>query len=391
MSGKSRKKKRMRMKWIPHHAPMYAPPGTLSVDPEASKPMIRVIAYGPDTFVDQPVQRTEQIKDLLNKHPVTWVNVDGLGDAETIRVIGEMFSLHRLALEDVVHVRQRAKVDEFADHLFIVARMIDRNNGRLGTEQLSMFLGKDFVITFQERTGDCLDAIRARAKEKRGRVRDAGADYLAYAILDAVVDEYFPVLEAHGDRLEQLEDLVLANPAPGTAMQVHEIKRELLVLRRAIWPLRDAVSVLQRGTSPLISTETRLYLRDCNDHTFQVMDLVEVYRELSSGLIEMYMTSASHRMNDIMKVLTIIATIFIPLTFIVGIYGMNFSRDASKWNMPELYWEYGYPLVMLLMAGIAGGMVLYFWRKGWLTSNAPPMTENAECGSHAHQNGDPKQ
>jgi magnesium transporter len=368
MGAKSRKRKARRIAWTPHHAPIYAPPGSITVDPAAPKPVIRVIAYGPDQFIDQPIRKPEQIRDFLHTYPVTWVNVDGLGDAEVIKQLGEIFTLHRLALEDVAHVRQRAKVDEFNDHLFIVARMIDRSADRIGTEQLSMFLGKNFVLTFQERAGDCLDAIRQRAKDKRGRVRDAGPDYLAYSILDAVVDEYFPILEADGDRLEQLEDSVLTDPGPMVAAQVHQIKRELLVLRRGIWPLREAIGALQRGASSLITAETRLYLRDCHDHTFQVLDLVEVYRELSSGLIEMYMTSVSYRMNEIMKVLTIIATIFIPLTFVVGIYGMNFDPETSIWSMPELRSRYGYPIVMAVMALIAGGMLLYFWRKGWLRS-----------------------
>lgn len=368
MGAKHRKRKLRKIKWTPHRSPIYAPPGSITVDPAAPKPVIRAIAYGPDQFIDQPIRKPEQIREYLQAYPVTWVNVDGLGDAEVIKQLGEVFKLHRLALEDVVHVHQRAKVDEFDNYLFIVARMIDRSADRIGTEQLSMFLGKNFVLTFQERAGDCLDAIRQRAKDKRGRVRDSGPDYLAYSILDAVVDEYFPILEADGDRLEHLEDAVLADPGPAVAAQVHQIKRELLVLRRGIWPLREAIGALLRGSSPLISAETRLYVRDCHDHTFQVLDLVEVYRELSSGLIEMYMTSVSYRMNEIMKVLTIIATIFIPLTFIVGIYGMNFDPETSPWNLPELRSRYGYPIVMGLMALIAGVMLLYFWRKGWLGS-----------------------
>lgn len=387
MGAKHRQRKARRIKWIDHRAPIYAPPGSITVDPQAPKPVIRVIAYGPDQFVDQAIRKPEQIREFLHAYPVIWVNVDGLGDAEVIKQIGEIFNLHRLALEDVVHVRQRAKVDEFDQYLFIVARMIDRSGERIGTEQLSMFLGRNFVLTFQERAGDCLDAIRQRAKDKRGRLRESGPDYLAYSILDAVVDEYFPILEADGDRLEHLEDSVLTDPGPAVAAQVHQIKRELLVLRRGIWPLREAIGALQRGSSTLISAETRLYLRDCHDHTFQVLDLVEVYRELSSGLLEMYMTSVSYRMNEIMKVLTIIATIFIPLTFVVGIYGMNFDPDTSVWNMPELRSKYGYPIVMAAMALIAGGMMLYFWRKGWLRS-ANKIGETAGNGAKDNRTED---
>ncbi|MCI0365664.1 MAG: magnesium/cobalt transporter CorA [Phycisphaerales bacterium] len=341
-------------------APLYEPPGTLSVSPSAPRPSIRVIAYGPDKVIDQPIDDPRDIAKGLHRLPVTWVNVDGLGDVETIRALGEIFGLHKLALEDVVHVGQRPKVDEFDQCLYIVARMIDRHDGKLDTEQLSMFLGPDYVITFQERPGDCLDAIRLRIKEGRGRIRQAGADYLSYCILDAVIDDYFPVLESVGDKLERLEDETLENPQPSCAAGVHLIKRDLLLLRRAMWPLREAVSSLQRGTSPLIKDETRLYFRDCYDHTVQVLDLVEVYRELCTSLIEMYMTSISHRMNQIIKVLTIISTIFIPLTFIAGVYGMNFE------NQPEFGWKWAYPVVLAVMAAIGLGMLFMFWKRGWL-------------------------
>src|SRR5687768_11722976 len=205
MPAKRTKRKRRPLNWTAHRPPAYTPPGTISTDPASPKPVIRVIAYGPDRCIDQPISDPREIENFLHKQPVTWVNVDGLGDVEAIKAIGAIFGVHRLALEDVVHLGQRPKVDEYEQHLYIVARMIDRANGRLGTEQLSMFLGKDYVLTFQERHGDCLDAIRLRAKERRGRVRDAGADYLSYAILDAVVDEYFPMLESDGDKLEAIE------------------------------------------------------------------------------------------------------------------------------------------------------------------------------------------
>jgi magnesium transporter len=363
-------RKRRPKAWKTTRAPKYAPPGTLTIDPAAPRPVIRVIAYSVDSCVDQPVHDVQAIQSILHRYPVTWVNVDGLGDLEAIKAIGEIFTLHRLALEDVVHVRQRPKLDEYAEHLYIVARMLERVNGRLATEQLSMFVGNDFVLTFQERPGDCLDAIRRRVCEKLGRVRDAGPDYLAYAILDAVIDDYFPVIEACGDRLEDLEDDVVANPAAASAQRVYSIRRDLLVLRRAMWPLREVVNGLQRSTSKFVADETRIYLRDAYDHTVQVLDLIEIYRELAAGLVELYMTSASHRMNQIMKVLTIIATIFIPLTFIVGIYGMNFDPDVSPYSMPELRWPYGYIGVMIFMAVLALFMIGYFWHKGWLRREA---------------------
>lgn len=375
MSPFRKNPRKRRIKWTGDSAPPHAPPGTLTVDPAALKPSIRIIAYGPDAFVDHHIDDPRQISECLHRYPVTWVNVDGLGDINTLKIIGEIFGVHRLALEDVAHVRQRPKVDEYEHHLYIVARMIDRVDGRLATDQLSMFLGKDYVLTFQQRPGDCLDAIRLYAKEKRGRLRDAGADYLAYAILDAVVDEYFPLLEALGDRLENLEDNVLIRPETTLARQVHETKRELLILRRAVWPLREAISSLQRGTSPLISNETRIYFRDCYDHTIQVLDLIEIYRELCSGLIEMYMTAVSHRMNEIIKVLTIISTLFIPLTFIVGLYGMNFEF------MPELHKRWGYPLILIVMAIVTLCMLVYFWRKGWI-GPANSAAEHQDGGEH---------
>jgi magnesium transporter len=372
MRGKSTtsRRGRQRMKWRAHRPPPYTPPGSITVDATSALPTIRVIAYGPDSFVDQPIDRPEQLAAWLHKYPVTWVNVDGLGDIGTIIALGEIFGLHRLALEDVVHLGQRPKVDEFDQTLYIVARMIDWSNGRLGTEQLNMFLGRDYVLTLQERPGDCLDAIRQRAKENRGKVREAGADYLAYCILDAIVDEYFPVLEGRGDRLEEIEDVLLRQPHPALARRVHEIRRDLLVLRRAMWPTREVMNILHRGLSPLVTNETRLHLRDCYDHTIQILDLIEVYRELATSVIEMHMTSVSNRMNEIMKLLTIIATIFIPLTFVVGIYGMNFDV------MPELHWKWGYPAVWAVVAIIAVGMLGYFWKKGWLRSSHDAALEH---------------
>lgn len=353
-------------------APRHAPPGTIAPPPDAVTPKIRVIAYSAEQVVDVAIDDPQRITEYLHRFPVTWVNVDGLGNPATIQAIGNIFNIHRLALEDVAHVRQRPKLDEFPQHLFIVARMLERIEGAVSTDQLSMFLGKDYVLTFQERPGDCFDEIRARLNANQGPLRSAGSDLLTYAILDAVVDDYYPILEADGDVLEELEDELLADPTPGRATGVHQIKRDLLVLRRAVWPLREALSSLHRGTSALIAPETRIYLRDCYDHTVQLIDLVEVYRDLGTSLTELYMVSMSNRMNEIMKVLTIIATIFIPLTFIVGIYGMNFNTSVSKWNMPELNWPLGYLLVMGVMAIVAAGMMIYFWRKGWLRRHHLP-------------------
>jgi magnesium transporter len=336
-----------------------SPPGTLLPDPQAPRPIMQVIAYGQAEFIEKDIASPDEIPPLLGKYPVLWLNVDGLGDAEAIRKFGEIFSIHPLALEDVVNAHQRPKVEPYDKYLFIVLQML-LTGPRLDTEQLSLFLGTDFVLTFQEHPGDCFAPIRERIRKNHARIRCAGPDYLAYSILDAVVDYYFPALERYGEQLEDLEQEVVTKPARQTLARIHEVKRDLLALRRAVWPAREALNSLVRDESPFIARETRTYLRDCYDHAVRVIDIIETDRETAFGLLETYLSSMSNRMNEIMKVLTIIATIFIPLTFIVGIYGMNFT------NMPELHAPWGYPGVMILMGVIAGGMLLYFRRKGWL-------------------------
>ncbi|MDH3231389.1 MAG: magnesium/cobalt transporter CorA [Alphaproteobacteria bacterium] len=345
--------------------PPGAAPGTLVADPTASEPTIHLIAYGPDDFEEVDIGDPGELEPLLGKYAVAWINVIGLGNLDLIRRLGEMFNLHGLALEDVVNLHQRPKLEEYTDHAFIVTRMIS-NGPSPAIEQVSMFLGERFLLTFQERPGDCFEPVRARLRSSRGQIRSRQADYLAYALLDAVIDGYFPVLEALGERLEVLEDRVIARSADMEAGQIHEIKRELLLLRRAVWPQREMVNALTRETLPHVTDQTRLYLRDCYDHTIQLMDIVETYREIATGLVDVYLSSVSTRLNEIMKVLTIIATIFIPLGFITGIYGMNFDHGASPWNMPELGWYWGYPVVVGLMTGLALGMLYYFYRKGWI-------------------------
>jgi magnesium transporter len=353
-------------------APPGASPGLLFVDPEAPRPTMAVLSYGPGELEECPSAQPADLAALLGRRAVTWVDVDGLGDAGLVRDLGECFGLHRLALADVVHTHQRAKVERYEQHLFIVLRML-KPGERLDTEQLSIFLGRDFVLTFQEGIpGDCLEPVRERIRRGVGRIRGAGPDYLTYALLDAVIDGYFPLLEAHGERLEALEDEVIHRPDGDCIARIHDIKRDLLTLRRAVWPLRDALGVLLRETPDVIAPETRPYLRDCYDHCVQIIDLVETYRELGSGLMDVYLSSLSNRMNEVMKVLTIIATIFIPLSFIAGVYGMNFSPQASPLNMPELDWYWGYPFALALMGVVALGLLCYFWRKGWLGGNSLP-------------------
>lgn len=369
------KHKKHKSKAFRRRTPPGAPPGTLITDPSAPRPMMTVLAYGPHEFVEQSVSDPQQIRDFLGKWPVVWINVEGIGDAATITKLGELFGLHRLALEDVLHTHQRPKVEQYGDHLFIVTRMA-RTGDQLETEQLSLFLGKNFVLTFQEGApGDCLDPIRERIRKKGGRIREAGLDYLAYALLDAVVDAYFPILEQFGDQLGELEDEIVRKSLPGTIARIYAIKRNLLTLRRAIWPQRETLGALLREETPRISSETRIYLRDCYDHVTQIIDLVETYRELGADLTDIYLSSVSNRTNEIMRVLTVITTIFIPLTFIVGIYGMNFNTEISPWNMPELNWHWGYPFVLLLMFSIAVGQLVFFRRRGWL---GPPKILDGE-------------
>jgi magnesium transporter len=342
-----------------------ASPGTIVADPESPQPVIRVIAYGPDSVEERQIHDVSKLAAYLAKWPVTWVNVDGLGSAEVVQKVAQHFKLHRLAVEDVVNVHQRAKVEEYSDHLFIVARMVTLSE-RLSSEQISIFLGSNFVLTFQEREGDCLEPVRNRIREKRGRIRDVGPDYLAYAILDAVIDSYFPVLEEYGERLDRMDEQLALHPTRDIVTQIHATRSELLFLRRAVWPHREALATLTRDQHALIDRETRIYLRDCYDHTIQIFDLLETDRELCADMRDLYLSEISNRMTEVMKVLTLIATIFIPLGFIASVYGMNFDTSVSPWNMPELHWEYGYPYSLVLMAAVAATFLIFFWRRGWL-------------------------
>ncbi len=347
--------------------PVGSSPGTLIGDPDADPPEITVMGYGPDVLEEHTMTETTDLKGLRGRWPILWVNVDGIGSATAIATIGEIFGLHRLALEDVVNVHQRPKLEEYPESLFVVIRMPELNE-RFTTEQVGLFLGSDFVITFQEHSGDCLDPVRDRIRSGRGNIRRSGADYLAYAVLDAVVDSYFPVLEQYGEHLEELEHVIAKAPTAETIRRIQHTKRDLMAMRRSIWPQRELLNSLVREPLPWISDTTRIYLRDAYDHAVRIMDLVETYRELGSGLTDFYMSSVSNRMNEVMKVLTIIATIFIPMTFVAGIYGMNFNPDISPFNLPELNWFWGYPFALGLMLVMALLLVGFFRRKGWIGS-----------------------
>lgn len=338
-------------------------PGTLIADPGAHAPVVRVTTFDADHCEEFLAPDVKAIVAQRGKRATLWVDVSGLADIELISAIGTEFGLHRLALEDVVTVTQRPKAEDFDSHLFLVARMLSPERG-VETEQTAFFVGPDFLITFQERPGDCFDPVRERLRRGRGRIRELGADYLAYALIDALIDGYYPVLERYGEEIEELENLVLSRPEPGQVDRLHAIKRDLLSLRRAVWPTRELVGSLIRDETPIVTAQTRVFLRDCYDHVVQLMDVVETYREISSSLLEVYLSSMSAKLNEIMKVLTMIATIFIPLSFITGLYGMNFDTQ-SPWNMPELHFRYGYPLVLLVMLAIAVGLLIWFRRKRW--------------------------
>lgn len=341
--------------------------------PEAVHPQIQIIGYGADGFAETACADLSDLAAPAPAPAVRWINVDGLADIPTLQQIGTMFGLHPLALEDTVNLHQRPKVETYDGYLFIVLRMPvalpstgDVSVSRLETEQVTMALGRDFVVTFQERHGDCFGPVRHRLRNPGGQIRQRGPDYLAYALIDAAIDAFFPILEAYGEQVEELEDDVVAHPGNRQIARIHELKRNLLTARRALWPLRDMVNALLREDSPLIEKQTLIYLRDCQDHASQLIDMIETYREICSGLVDIHLSSVSNRMNEVMKVLTIIATIFIPLTFIVGVYGMNFDPAAGPLSMPELEWRYGYPAILMLMAVIAAGLLIWFRSKGWI-------------------------
>ena len=368
---KKRHRKRPPLRMV---TPPGGKPGTVLVDPDASPTRVRVMAYNREKLLDKELHHLDEVPQLLKEWPVTWINVDGLGNAAILLKLGKLLGLHELALEDVVNVHQRAKVEPYEDHLYIVARMVEPGE-RAATEQVSLFLGRNFVLTFQERLGDCFDAVRQRLRLVESIMRsDCRPDYLVYRLLDAIIDGYFPVLERYGDRLEALDDELADHPTEATYARIHDIKSDLLLLRRTAWPHRDAVSELLRESHELISPPTRVYLRDCYDHVLRVVDFIETYRELCANMRDFYLTAVSNRLNEIMKVLTIIATLFIPLSFIAGLYGMNFDTRESPWNMPELEWYFGYPLVLLLMGGVAGGMLLFFRKRGWLGHSSSPRS-----------------
>jgi len=347
--------------FLKRNPPVGARPGTLVIPKGALRPQIHVMSFDAERIKESDVEDVQEIRKLLSTGAVTWVDVRGLGDEKLLRELGELFAIHPLALADVVNVPQRPKTESYeGQQLFICSTLNLDANGDLKSEQFSVFIGKGYLLTFQEDYEDGLDPVRKRLRDNVGSLRTSGVDYLAYAIIDTVVDGYYPVLEAFADELEVLEERVMRRPRPELLVRVHEVKRTLMLVRRAVWPLRDALSTLIRDPVPALTDSARLYLRDTYDHCIQVSEMAESYRELVSELTNTYMSVISNRTNDVMRLLTVVTTIFIPLTFIVGVYGMNFD------NMPELKTKNGYFITLGVMVALGAGMLVYFRVRGWL-------------------------
>jgi len=327
------------------------------------KARIRIIDYDESQLQEREAKTIEECFPFKEKPTVTWINIDGLHEVDIIEKIGKHFDVHPLVLEDIVNTGQRPKMEDFDSYIFVVLKMLyyDEKENEVTAEQFSLILGSNFVISFQERVGDVFNPIRQRIRSAKGRIRKMGADYLAYCLVDTIVDSYFGILEKLGEEIESIEEELVHNPTPETLQTIHNLKREMIFLRKSVWPLRELISELERGESSLIHESTGIYLRDVYDHTIQVIDTIETFRDMVSGMLDIYLSSVSNKMNEVMKVLTIFAAIFIPLTFVAGIYGMNFEY------MPELKWHWVYPEAFWgTIAVLAGVMLFYFKRKRWL-------------------------
>jgi magnesium transporter len=344
-----------------------AAPGTLIPPPDAAPTRISVIGYSASEVHEEAEADVSKLGSLLSQWPTTWVNVTGLADARQLETLADLFGIHPLAMEDVVHVHQRPKVEDYREYLFLVTRMVEGADP-LRTDQICLFVGKNFLLTVHEHPGDCLDPLRERIRKHAGRICHSGPDCLAYAILDATLDAYFPVVERYGDRMEEIDDLLEHDPSPRIVSELHRLRTNLLQVRKMMWAQRDALNELIRDDCPLVTQETRVYLRDCVDHTAQILDVVETYREMCADLRDYYLSQVSYRMNNVIRVLTILSTIFLPLGFITGVYGMNFDHQAGAhpWNMPELRWHYGYPFSLVFMIATIVGMLIFMKRRGWL-------------------------
>lgn len=350
----------------------YHPPGTTpglltDLAPEGATLAISLVEYDSNEFTERLDVTVEECRSYLATPTITWIHVQGHITAMDLEHLGRNFTLHALALEDILNTGQRPKADSFEEQLFAVLSLPFKENGRVRIEQVSLFLGENYVISFVNGNFDPFEPVRRRLRGQAGLIRTRGADYLFYALFDRVIDQGFPLLERFGDEIEVLEEELLDDPGRQTLTRLHALKRELLLLRRMVWPHRELISSLLRDEHRLITADIKPYLRDCYDHTVQIIDLLETYRDMGASMLDVYLSATSHRLNEIMRVLTVITTLFIPLTFIAGVYGMNFGgNDKSPWAMPELNWYYGYPLVWGIMITIAIGMLVWFKQKKWL-------------------------
>ena len=350
-----------------------AAPGIMTPAFDAIPPTMRCVMYDGAEIDDVVAAGISAIPERGGK--TLWLDICGLADPNLISDICDRFGIHLLTMSDIVHTHQRPKTEIFDDYIVVILRA-PRGGPPFESEQITFVLGDGFLLSFQERPGDCFEPVRERLRKGGKRIRGSGSPYLAYALIDALVDGYFPILERYGDATEALEERVLTASDPRLIVDIHLLKRDLLELRRALWPQREAINAMLRDDVSIVTLEVRTYLRDCADHTFQLIDMVEIFREVAQGLVDLHLSTISYRMNEVMKVLTIIATIFIPLTFIVGLYGMNFDR-TSPWNMPELGWRFGYVFSLAIMALTVVGMMFMFWRKGWISGGAPKRDRDA--------------
>lgn len=349
-----------------YHEPGTAP-GTLVSKATEQAMSIHLIDYTAESVIEESLVSLEACREYLQKDSKTWIQINGSVDVNTLRSLGDLFGLHDLALEDVLNSGQRPKLELYDDQLFLIAAMPVLDGDHLEIVQVSLFAGENYVICLCPLEQDLFEPVRKRIRlgnNRRFSLR--GIDYLIYALLDLITDSAFPVLEHLGDRLEEIEISLLEQPSKQTLADLHRLKRELLLLRRVLWPQREALTSLMHIENPLIQQDTLLYFRDCQDHSIQIIELLESFREMATAMMDIYLSSISQKTNEVMRVLTIIATIFIPLTFIVGIYGMNFNNPDSPWAMPELHWFYGYPMVWGLMIAVTAGLLWFFKRRDWL-------------------------
>lgn len=341
------------------------PPGSLIHigDKKKEEVKITVIDYDEGNFQEKVISEIQECFTFKDKPTVTWINVDGVHKVEIPEKIGECYGFHPLIIEDILNTDQRPKMEDFGDYIYVVLKMLnlDSRTNSIISEQISLILGPNFVISFQEgHEGDVFNPVRERLRAGKGKIRKMGADYLAYSLIDSIVDNYFIILEKLGEKIESLEERLVTNPTGNVLREIHNLKREMLFLRKSVWPLREVISTMAKGESSLIHPSTGIYLRDIYDHTIHVVDTIETFRDMVSGMLDIYLSSISNRMNAVMKVLTIIATIFMPLTFLAGVYGMNFK------NMPELEWKFGYPMIVLVMLIVAVIMLYFFRKKKWI-------------------------